>query len=271
MPTLTTSLGTISYTDRGEGPPVLLLHAALHDSTDYAPVYDALCHGRRVVSVDWPGHGASPEPSEPLSAPQLGDLAIELVDALALSNLVVVGNSVGGYAACRIALERPDRASGIVLINNGGFTPHTPFSRAFCAVMGRPAVARSVFPLFVRAYMRPKTDDDRRIVTRVLARTRTRAGARTAAALWKSFAQPAHDLRKTGKGITAPVLITWGTKDFTAPVRWGRAVADAIPGAQLTTLPTGHVVFSSAPERWLQEVVPFVDSAHRAERPAARG
>jgi pimeloyl-ACP methyl ester carboxylesterase len=271
MPTVTTSLGTVAYTDCGDGPPVLLLHAALHDGSDYAPVHDALSEGRRVVSVDWPGHGDSPALGEPMGAPELGDLAVEFVDALDLTNVVIIGNSVGGYAACRIALERPYRVSGVVLVNTGGFTPHTPFSRAFCATMGRPAVARSVFPLFTRAYMRPKTDDDQRIVGNVVARARTREGARTAAALWRSFSQPAHDLRKAAKSISAPVLITWGTRDFTAPESWGRVVAEAIPDSRFITLPTGHVVFSSDPGGWLREVLPFVESAHRAERPATPG
>ena len=35
MPTMQTSLGTVSYADEGSGPPILLLHAALHDRTDY--------------------------------------------------------------------------------------------------------------------------------------------------------------------------------------------------------------------------------------------
>ena len=65
-----------------------------------------------------------------------------------LSNAVIVGNSVGGYAACRLALERPERVAGVVLVNNGGFTPHSVFTRLFCAVMGKPAVVKAVFPLF---------------------------------------------------------------------------------------------------------------------------
>ena len=159
MPTVTTSRGTMSYSDSssrdGTGPPVLLLHANLHDSSDYASVLDALSDGRRVIAVDWPGHGNSPMPDTPLGAPELGDLAVELVDVLDLTNLVVIGNSVGGYAACRIALERPDRVAGVVLVNTGGFTPHTPFSREFCALMGSPAVIRTCARYFARAYMRP--------------------------------------------------------------------------------------------------------------------
>ena len=68
MATMQTSLGMVSYTDVGSGPPVVLLHAALHDRTDFAPVTEALATGRRVLALDWPGHGESPLPATPLPA-----------------------------------------------------------------------------------------------------------------------------------------------------------------------------------------------------------
>jgi pimeloyl-ACP methyl ester carboxylesterase len=262
MPTMHTSFGPVDYADEGSGPPILLLHAALHDRADYRPVTEALSRGRRVLALDWPGHGASPLPPAPLPAPHFGDLLIEFADRLDLTNAVVVGNSVGGYAACRLALERPERVAGLVLVNAGGFTPHTVFPRFFCAVMGRPAVVRAVFPLFVRAYMRAKNPTDKAVVDRVMARAETADGARTAAALWKSFTDPAHDLRTRAAQISAPVLITWGAEDLTAPQRWGRAIQAAIVGSKFVSLPTGHVVFSSEPEAWLASVLPFVDAAH---------
>jgi pimeloyl-ACP methyl ester carboxylesterase len=268
MATMQTSLGTVSYTDEGSGPPIVLLHAALHDRTDFAPVTDALANGRRVIALDWPGHGESPLPATPLRAVEFGDLLIEVADRLDFSNAVLVGNSVGGYAACRLAMERPERVAGVVLINTGGFTPHSVFTRFFCAVMGRPTVIKAMFPAFVRAYMRAKNPTDEAVVDRVVARAKTDGGARTAAALWKSFTEPGHDLRTRAAQISAPVLITWGAKDVTAPPRWGKAVQAAIPGSRFETLPTGHVVFSSEPEVWLETVLPFVDAAHgvRVER-----
>jgi pimeloyl-ACP methyl ester carboxylesterase len=261
MTIMQTSLGSVSYTDEGSGPPIVLLHAALHDRTDFAPVIDALGRGRRVLALDWPGHGESPLPANPLRAVEFGDLLIEFADQLELMDAVIVGNSVGGYAACRLALERPERVAGVVLINNGGFTPHSVVTRFFCSVMGRPAVIKAVFPWFVRAYMRAKNTTDSAIVDRVVARARTDDGARTAAALWTSFTDPGHDLRARAAEITAPVLITWGAKDFTAPPRWGKAVQAAIPGSRFEALPTGHVVFSSEPQAWLDTVLPFVDAA----------
>lgn len=262
MATMQTSLGTVSYTDDGSGPPVVLLHAALHDRTDYAPVVDALANGRRIVALDWPGHGESPLPATPLRAVQFGDLLVEFADRLDLHNAVVVGNSVGGYAACRLALDRPERVAGVVLVNNGGFTPHSVATRFVCAAMGRPAVIKAVFPAFVRGYMRAKNPTDKAVVDRVVARAKTDGGARTAAALWRSFTEDGHDLRTRAAAITAPVLITWGYRDVTAPPRWGRVVQAAIPGSRFEALPTGHVVFSSEPVAWLETVLPFVDTAH---------
>jgi pimeloyl-ACP methyl ester carboxylesterase len=262
MATIQTSLGTVSYTDDGSGPPILLLHAALHDRTDYSPVQGALASGRRVLALDWPGHGESPLPAAPLGAVQFGDLLVEFADRLDLRNLVVVGNSVGGYAACRLALDRPERVAGLVLVNTGGFTPHSVFTRLFCALMGKPAVVKAVFPVSVRAYMRVKSAADRAVVARVTVRAKTDDGSRTAAALWKSFTEPDHDLRTRAAQISAPVLITWGARDLTAPQRWGKAVQAAIPGSKFEALPTGHVVFSSEPGAWLESVLPFVDAAH---------
>jgi pimeloyl-ACP methyl ester carboxylesterase len=261
MATIQTSHGTVSYTDEGAGPPIVLLHAALHDRTDFAPVAEALNKGRRVLALDWPGHGESPLPATPLGAVEFGDLLIEFADRLDIRGAVVVGNSVGGYAACRLALERPDRVAGVVLVNTGGFTPLSAATRLFCGVLGHPTVIKAIFPAFVRGYMRAKNPTDRAVVDRVVARAKTDAGARTAAALWKSFIDPGHDLRARAAQITAPVLITWGAKDLTAPLRWGKGVQAAIPGSKLQALPTGHVVFSSEPDAWLEAVLPFIDAA----------
>ncbi len=88
MATMQTSLGVVSYTDEGSGPPIVLLHAALHDRTDFAPVTGALEKGRRMLALDWPGHGESPLPSTPLRAVEFGDLLVEFADRLDLSNTV---------------------------------------------------------------------------------------------------------------------------------------------------------------------------------------
>lgn len=264
MPTLQTSIGTMSYSDEGSGPPVVLLHATLHDRSDYAPVHAALAEGRRLLAVDWPGHGESPPPDAPhtVGAVLFADVLGEFVDSLDLTNVVLIGNSVGGFAASRLAATLADRVAGLIIVNGSGFTPVNVFTRAFCAVMGRPALLRAIFPFFVRKYMAAQSADDRMIVDRVIARSKTAQGAAMASAMWRSFTEPGHDLRSEAHRITAPTLITWGCRDATAPLSWGKSAHAAIAGSTLRELPAGHLPFSSLPDAWLDLVLPFINAAH---------
>jgi pimeloyl-ACP methyl ester carboxylesterase len=141
MPFVQTRAGQVFYAEQGSGSPVVLLHATLHDHTDFDAVAGPLAAaGHRVLAVDWPGHGRSPAPagSEPpgsgsagsglVTAPLLADVLADFVAELDLAPAVFIGNSVGGYAAARLALDHPDRVAGLVLVNTGGFVK-VPASR----------------------------------------------------------------------------------------------------------------------------------------------
>jgi pimeloyl-ACP methyl ester carboxylesterase len=262
MTTIQTRAGRVAYREFGSGPTVLLLHAALHDRHDFDPIVETLAKRYRTIAVDWPGHGdsepvdATMEPSAPLFA----DVLEDVVDGLGLSRAVLIGNSVGGFAAARLAINRPDSVAGLVLVNAGGFVPWNPLSRNLCRVLGTPAVFRRAAPLFVRGYMKAKTDSDREIAERAILKAKTAEGVRTGTALWRSFATPEHDLRSRAAELSAPTLIVWGKKDIAIPLRAGRATHDAIAGSQLEILDTGHVVFSSDPQGFLAVAEPFLQS-----------
>jgi pimeloyl-ACP methyl ester carboxylesterase len=262
MTTLQTRAGRVAYRESGSGPTVLLLHATLHDRHDFDPIIDTLAKRYRTIAVDWPGHGdsdpvdATIEPSAPLFA----DVLEDVVDGLGLSRTVLIGNSVGGFAAARLAINRPESVAGLVLVNAGGFVPWNPLSRGGCRVLGTPAVFRRAAPLFVRGYMKAKTDSDRQIIERATAVAKTPEGIRIATGLWRSFAAPEHDLRSRAAELTVPTLIVWGRKDIAIPVSAGRATRDAIRGSRLEILDTGHVVFSSDPDGFLAVADPFLQS-----------
>ena len=256
-----TRAGRVAYRELGSGPTVLLLHANLHDRHDFDPIVKTLASRYRTVAVDWPGHGDSDrvvgvEPSAPLFA----DVLEDVVDGLGLSRAALIGNSVGGFAAARLAITRPESVAGLVLVNTGGFVPLNPLSRTFCRVMGTPAVFRATAPLFVRGYMKARTDSDRQIVERTIARARTHDGVRTGAALWRSFATPEHDLRGRAAELSAPTLIVWGKRDIAIPLSAGRVAHDVIRGSRLELLDTGHVAFSSDPGGFLAVAEPFLES-----------
>jgi pimeloyl-ACP methyl ester carboxylesterase len=262
MPHLQTSAGQVAYTDTGTGPILVLLHATLHDRHDYDPVLPALAAGHRVLAVDWPGHGESDANAggRQVTAALLADVLEEVVLEQNLRDLRLIGNSVGGFAAARLAIRHPDRVAGLVLVDNGGFGANTPISRTFCRVMGTPAVAKRIQPGFIKSYMQPKTASDHAIVKRTVARARTPEGTALAASLWRSFATPQHDLREQADKLTAPTQILWGKRDKALPLSVGRATHKCLPQSKLDILDTGHVVFSSEPEAFLRVVEPFLAS-----------
>src|ERR1700737_2775050 len=135
MATLTTRAGEVAYFQTGAGRTVVLLHATLHDRHDFAPIVEALARRRRVVAVDWPGHGES-QSADGVTGPLMADVLDDIVAALNLEDSVLIGNSVGGSAAARLAITRPELVKGLVLVNTGGFVPNTPFTAAFCRLMG---------------------------------------------------------------------------------------------------------------------------------------
>ena len=263
MPSVSTRAGELFYEESGAGDPLLLLHATLHDHSDFDSIAPELAKRHRVIAVDWPGHGESAPVGESfdLSAPLLADLLEDVIDSLGLDRVSLIGNSVGGFAAARFAATHPDRVRSLVLVNSGGFTKMNLVSKSFCAAMGTPLINRAIMPLFIRAYMKTQSDNDKLVAERALTKSRTSEGTQTAADLWRSFADPRHDLTALAAQITAPTLIVWGSKDTAIPLRDGRRAASLIPGARLETLPTGHVAFSSQPDQFLALVEPFLSQA----------
>jgi pimeloyl-ACP methyl ester carboxylesterase len=260
MPYVATRAGRVFYEDRGAGRPVVMLHANLHDHRDFDAVAERLSSERRTIAIDWPSHGESDPvaPGQSLGGPLFAEALAEVLAEVAPEPAVLIGNSVGGYAAARLALDHPELVAGLVLVNSAGFIRPTPVTRLFCRVLGSPAVARRVLPRMVPRYMRPRNDADRAIAERVAARARTADGAQVAAAVWRSFNDPAYDLRSRAAAIRVPTLLVWGTRDVVLPAKAGRQTHAALPGADLETLPVGHVVFASDPEGFLALVEPFI-------------
>jgi pimeloyl-ACP methyl ester carboxylesterase len=260
MTTLELPSATLAYDARGDGPAVVLLPAGAHTRQDYDALRGLLPATVRSIALDWPAHGDSPPLlAGPASATAFADVAEQAVERLAPDGAVIVGNSVGGFAAARLALRRPELVRGLVLIDSGGFLAPAPQVRAFCALMGRPGFLRRIYPVFSARYMRARSDADRAARERAIATTRTPAGLATVAALWASFSAPEHDLRAQASAIAAPTLVLWGRRDPVIPPKAGRRLADAIPGARLVEFDTGHAPQVSDPEAVAAELVPFLD------------
>lgn len=269
MALLETSTGAVAYDAQGAGQSIVLLPSGAHDRHDYDELRALLPDRFRSISLDWPGHGESPAGDGPASAMRFADIAVELVEQLAPEGAVVVGNSVGGFAAGRMAIRRPDLVKGLVIVDGGGFAGRPLRDRAFCGLMARPWFLRRIYPWFANYYMRPGTDADRRVRDVGVATTRRNPGLKAVCELWRSFASPEHDLRAEAPSISASTLLIWGRRDPVIPLAIGKKAAATIPGAELVVLDTGHVPHASDPEGFAAHLIPFAEAAFGAVGAAA--
>jgi len=273
---LDTPTGSIAYDERGSGEDALvLLSSGAHDRHDFDELRSLLPARWRTIAIDWPGHGESPPGVGPASAMRLADVAEHVVERLAPQGAIVLGNSVGGFAANRMAIRRPELVKGLVIVDGGGFAGRPPHVRAFCALMAMPRFLRAVYPAFSSLYMRARTDADRRVRDTGVRTTRQDPGLRAVSELWRSFASPEHDLRREASSITAPTLVIWGKHDPVIPAKVGRRIARSISGATFVSLDSGHVPHTTHPSTFAGHLIPFAETAfgdegaHQADEPLA--
>ena len=130
MPTVQTNDIETYYERRGNGPPVVFVHGAFLDHTQWAPQFDALAQEYTVVAYDVRGHGRTGgSDRETYSIDLFADDLAALVDALELDAPVVCGLSMGGCIAQVYAERYPDGLSGLVLADTFGPNPLTTGER----------------------------------------------------------------------------------------------------------------------------------------------
>lgn len=259
MPTLTLSDGVVNYQDTGSGLPLILLHANPGDSRDFEAVIPALAKQYRVLALDWPGYGGSwiPAPDQ-IDARFLTRVLREFMTALALPPAVLIGNSVGGHTAARLAIESPALVRGLVLVSPGGFTPPSWWVEAFCKLQS------SRFSLSPRRFASLYTGKRNATINAMLARARGLQAepARIAVnrAMWQLFSRPEYSLLTAARQIKAPTLLVFGKTDpVVSAKRDGRLAASVIPESTLVVLDAGHAPFAEAPALFLDTLTPFLD------------
>ena len=103
----------------GAGPAVVFLHGIADDSSVWADTVAALADDCACTTIDLPGHGRSPAPSE--AAAYEREALLAAVDAVLARTgpAVLVGHSLGGYLGLAHHLTRPDMLKGLVLVATG--------------------------------------------------------------------------------------------------------------------------------------------------------
>lgn len=238
----------------GDGAPVVLLHGIGRTLADFAEQHDLLARDYRVVSLDLAGHGGSAPLDTPHTLPALARAVAECLDALGVDTPAhLVGNSLGGAVAMRLAADDPARAASLTLVNSAGFGREVTIALRLLAVrpLGRLLLRPSA--VVVRQTERAIFHDRRHVtagrVACALAAARRPHAARVMLELvrslgtWRGVAAPwREELLAAVAQLDVPVLVVWGDRDRILPAAHLDAARARLPRARTHLFAdTGHM------------------------------
>lgn len=238
---------------RGPHPPLVLLHGFGASAVQLLPILLRLKkHVRKIVAPDLPGHGFSSTPAE-LGVPSLSRGLVETLNQVMGERAVLFGNSMGGAAAIRYALEHPDRVERLILCSPGG-----------------AAMAQHELDRFRQVFFLDDHHAAKEFVDKLLGRRSPLRGlyARTAR---KKLGQPAlqrlirsvepsdlftpEDLAQ----LKMPVLMVWGEADGILPKESREFFRRHLPSHAVVEEPrVGHSPYLESPGVLTERIVRFL-------------
>jgi pimeloyl-ACP methyl ester carboxylesterase len=244
----------LQFTEHGDGDPYLVLHGGA-GPLSVAGFADLLAERQRarVITPTHPGFAGTIRPDGLRTTGQLAELYAALLNDLDLTGVTVLGNSVGGWIAAEMGIAGSMRLKSAILVDAVGIeVPDHPVADFFSLTLDQVAEYSYHDPEKFRidpAKMPP-------------AQLAAMPGNRAALAVYgggPSMIDPT--LRDRLESVRLPVLVLWGESDRIADPEYGRAFAEAIPGARFELLPgTGHVPQVETPELLISSISGFVDS-----------
>ena len=245
--------GRIAFFEKGQGPTALFLHGVPLNGYHWRHVIDRIQYRRRCIAIDLMGLGHSEiAPSQEISFTAQAHMVAEVIDALGIEQIDLIGNNSGGAVAQIFAAHYPNRLTSLVLTNcdvHDGWPPpqvlplierarNGTLASIFQPMLDRPDLARErcakgeSVPLF-RSYADPGilTNQIIRLYLQPLLSSQERVEAFQRYWLGFDNAQTVA-IHFALKALQVPTLIVWGLKDIFFDKKWAYWLKDTIPGAR---------------------------------------
>jgi pimeloyl-ACP methyl ester carboxylesterase len=242
----------LSMIEAGEGPPVLAVHGLGATKGSFVPTIDALSNRFRTIALDLPGFGDSSKPiGAAYDARFFATACIDLLDALELDRVHLIGNSLGGRVALEIGLRHPERVGRLALLAPALAwrrpRPWAPLLRLTRPELGLVQLApRAMVDVIVRQLV-PGANQGWRAagVDEFLRAYLTPAGRAafyaTARHIYLDEPHGRDGFWPRLATLQAEALFVWGQRDQLVPIGFARHVANAVPHASHLELDCGHV------------------------------
>lgn len=270
----------IFIAETGSGPAVVMLHGGgpgASGVSNFSRNIDALAQQFRAIVPDMPGYGRSAkgvDRQDPFG--YLADKIRGLLDELGIETAHLVGNSYGGAAALRLALDTPDRVDKLVLMGPGGIgtTRGAPTAglKSLLSYYGGAGPSRQKLESFIRNYLvyEGASVPDELIDLRYTASIdpevianpplQRPSGVSALRTLWRmDFTRD-----KRLKDLQTPTLVLWGRDDKVNRPAGGPVLLNSMPNAQLVmTADTGHWMQWERAELFNWLVAEFLSASSR--------
>jgi len=238
---------------RGQGQPLLLLYGEEGLEPD-APFVDELARDYEVFIPSPPGFGNSERPDWLRNIDDISYIYLDLVEKLALKNLPVVGFSFGGWLAAEIAVKDDSFISKLALVAPYGIKVGGPFDRDvadfWCLSPSEVAKRKWHDPEKGKRDFPSMSEEKLTIVARNVESL--------ARFCWEPFMHNPMLKRRLHR-IKVPTRLIWGEHDGVVSPAYGRAYAEAIPGATFKAVSgAGHFPQLEQPEAFMAALREFL-------------
>ena len=245
----------------GDPPATLLLHGIGNYGRYWDFFADAVAGRLRLIAPDARGHGESGRPADRYAPDEFVADAIAILDALAIERALVVGHSMGGTHAIRLAAAHPDRVERLVVVDAGPEPMREGSERARRLSLERPErFANADEALAYLRHTSPGYPDEvyanrMRWLFRDDARELVWRSSRDALA--SIFSGSRGDLWDALRAVRCPVLLVRGTRSNMLSAEVAQRMTQTIANARLVELDAGHNVALDRPKELARAVVEF--------------
>jgi len=253
----------LHYIDRGEGPPVVLLHGNVVTAEDFrtSGVLELLARRHRVIAFDRPGFGYSDRPhGSAWSARAQADLLKKAFDVVDIKRPIVLGHSWGTAVALAMALNHPNDVKGLVLLSGYYYPtlradvllsapPAIPIIGDLLRFSISPLLGKLLQPLLLKGMFAPlpvPADFSTGSTPNMSLRPgQIRAESQDGVAMIPG----AMAMRHRYQELTMPIVIMAGTKDGVVDAKQPRRLHAQVPHSNLQMVPgVGHMLHYAVPD-----------------------
>jgi pimeloyl-ACP methyl ester carboxylesterase len=253
------SLSIQEYGANTDGSAVLVLHGGAGPRT-VAGLAAALSQHVHVISATHPGFDGTHRPDGFDTVADLAGAYLDLLDALDLTGVMVIGNSIGGWTAAEMALrDNHHRIGALVLLNAVGIHANRKENEVRDVRVMTPTEMTQLS--FASDAFRPdfsSFSDEQRAAAAANQRT-------LAVYAGEAFS---HDPKLRGRlhRVTVPVLVAWGEQDGIALPAYGRGYAKSFPNGHFTPIAdAGHLPQIEQLGATLGAIGEFVDTVVKGD------